>query len=128
MNIGFSDWNIEYRFTKKTGFFFHFSHICNFVFRVQYAVFICLMMHQRSEFGEIIVLQKLNVKAKLSVLIHRNAREIKGAKVSTTEPEENFDKHTRKHLSQRVTIWQHKDHVLNYYSPRTAEEAEEEQE
>ena len=52
----------EYRFTEKTGFFFHFFHFCNFVFRVQYAVFICLMMHQRSEFSEIIVLQKLNVK------------------------------------------------------------------
>ena len=39
MNIRFSDGNIEYRFTEKNFFF----HLCNFVFCVQFAIFIRLI-------------------------------------------------------------------------------------
>ena len=74
MNIGFSDGNIEYRFTeiKYFKFFFHFCPICN-IYSLDTSVFVCI---SEVSFSEIIVLQKLNVKARLSAFIHQNAREI----------------------------------------------------
>ena len=39
MTMRFSDGNIEYRFTEKNLFF----HFCNFVFSVQFAIFIRLI-------------------------------------------------------------------------------------
>ena len=124
MNIGFSDENMNTGLLKKQGFFSFFSFL-----QLRFSCPICSIYLLNDASAQRIQRDHCSTEVKredqLSAFIHRNAREIKGAKVSTKE--ENFDKHTRKHLSQRVTIWQHKDHVLNYYSPGTAEEAEEEQ-
>ena len=79
-------------------------------------------MHKRS------VIQRDHCSAEVkreSQIIYLYPRKCKRYKMQKFQPAELWQ--TRKPLSQKGTIGQHKDHVLNFDSPRIAEKAVEEQ-
>ena len=71
---------------RKHFFLFLFLfHFCNFIFSAQYEMFIRLIHLLLYASTQSIILQKLNVKAKLFAFIHQNAKEIKVQKLQPSE-------------------------------------------